>query len=197
MDKELFDKIAAMDTAQIAEAVKAEEITVDDVKAYSEELEAQNKTSLDEKAEQILNDRLGKIDKLRAKAQKTVEEPKKEEAPKLSETDVDDLITLREQGFDKDSEEAKILAQYKEAGLIEDYKSGLNDPGVKAKLDAIKAEREAAAEADKNADEDAILQTKQTILNEYQEKGEEPTDEYSKQVIVEKELEQIAEVPLD
>ena len=179
--------IADMSNDEITQAVTDGKLSIEDVKTYSEKLEADTKT-LDDKSQTVLNDRLAKIDKLRTKAKEDVTPEPKAPEQTTTEVDVDDIITLREQKFSKDSDEAKILKQFKDAGLITDYQSGLEDVAVKAKLEAIKVTKDAEHEIDRNSDEDAKLQTKNTIYDNHKATGKEPETDYEKQVIVDKML---------
>ena len=183
--KETSIDISTLNSEQIREKVEAGELQVDDVIKYTEDLEAQHKTSLNEKDQTILNDRLRKLEKLQRKAQPAetvVEQPK--------EIAVEDLLTLRDNKFAKDSEEAVLLKRQIDAGMFEDYETAMQDVGIKASLDVIRAKREAVNEVDENANQDTILQTKNSIMENYQRTGKDPDSTYEKQVVLEKGLEQ-------
>lgn len=200
MEKEKEEKgtveIATMSKEEIAQAVEDGKVTVEDVMEYSKALEAEHKTSMTDKDRQILNDRLNKIEKLKSKeetSQKTETEPTTEETV-AQDIDVRDLVTLGKFDINEDSEEALVLKQFKDAGLIKDYKSGIEDVAVKAKLEAIKADRIATEEVDKNSDEEAILSTKNDIIKNYQETGDEPESDYEKEAVVESMLDDLGTV---
>ncbi len=194
----VFEKLEDMSADEIKEAVKAGEITADDVKEYSEYLEALNKTAqakIDPKDEQIVEDRVKKIEKLRSKNRAAQQEV----AGSDTELTPDDIYTLREQGIKKGSEEEALVLEFKQLPRFKDKDISdiLEDKVVKTALDEIKAEKQAQAELDENSDEDARMRTKNEIYERYQESGKEPKSEHEKKVIVEKELEKISEVPLD
>ena len=52
----------------------------------------------------------------------------------------------------------------------------------------IAVKRNAVAEIDSNADEDVILQSKNTIHDNYKKTGKDPVTEYEKKVVIEEDL---------
>lgn len=152
------------------------EKSYDELKAEAEALEAQNKSLKTSHSEEE------KAQNAARRLEKAVEENERLTTPKVDEKvsdtlDMDDLITLREQKFSKDSDEAKVLKQFKDAGIISDYESGLDDPGVQAKLAVIKADKDAKDIVDENDNSEAFLATKSEINSRYREKGEIPDSE--------------------
>lgn len=157
------------------------EQTLEEIKAEAERLEAENKTLkaavVETDEETIKKDQLRRLEKAREKnAALKSHVPKEALEPKV-EIAVDDLITLREQGFAKDSDEAKLLRQFREAGLIDDYQTGLNDVAVKAKLEAIKQSRTAASVLDENGSPSGGFgNTAKDAIRRYKSTGEVPTE---------------------
>ena len=106
-----------------------------------------------------------------------------------SNFDVEDLLTLRLNNIQKDSDKAKILEKYKKGGLVDSYESALAHPGVKAEFDAIEAKNTAETvidESDKNSE--GYTKTKKEVLHQYQNQGVIPEDPKLQKVIVEDNL---------
>lgn len=177
--------ISTLDSEGIKQAVEDGKLSVDDVVKYSEDLEAQHKTTIDDKNQTILSDRLKKIEKLNKPEDKPAEEPAEEKA---DEMDVRDLVFLGKNDLDENSDEAAVYKEYKDAGLIKSYKEGLDHKGVLAELADIKEARTAAHELDGNADEDTVLNTKNEIYDKHLETGKDPSNDYDKKVVVERSL---------
>lgn len=158
--------------------------SVEDIKAEAEKLEAENKTlGENAKTEEIKSDQLKRLEnaKKRNEALKgnTDEEvvEVKTDTKATDELSADDTYTLREKGFAKDSDEAKVLKKYKDAGIITDYQTGLETPGLKAEIEAFTAERTAAKVLNENGDEDVDLNTRKDIKAKHESNnGEVPTD---------------------
>lgn len=117
------------------------------------------------------------------------DEPKSQNtATGISQSDVEDIITLREHKIAWDSDKAQILKSFKDAGLIASYAEGLEDVGIKAKFEAIDAKNSAHAIIDENADDESALMTKKEIIKRYQTTGEIPQDPKLQEAIAKENL---------
>lgn len=159
-----------------------DEKDIEDTKTV-EEIEAEAK-ALESEIRELK--KLKEVDELRfnqtrrlEKAKSKLEELKQGQKPptdtNVQNADVRDLITLGSLQLSEDSEEAKILEKYKNAGLISDYKSGLENVAIKAEFAAIKAKNNAALIVDEN-DTDGYLKSKKEIISQYRKSGEVPAD---------------------
>jgi len=170
IDRELVEK-------ELAEVETEETQTVEEIEAEAKALEGEirelkklkevdelrfNQTRRLEKAKE-------KLDELR-QPQKTFENRQDKQ-----NVDVRDLITLGKIDLAEDSEEAKILEKYKNAGIITDYKSGLENVAIKAEFEAIKAKNNASIIIDEN-DTDGYIKSKKEIISQYRKSGEVPAD---------------------
>lgn len=88
----------------------------------------------------------------------------------------EDLVTLGVKNIDPESETAKVLQRYVEAGFVKNYKAAFDHPGVKAELEALEADKTAKTVIDENGSEDAKLATKKERIANYRASGEVPTD---------------------
>lgn len=151
--------------------------TAEELKAEAVSLEAENKILKEAKKEKEVADnyeiRLKKAQELNTELKADpVETPK----PKEAEIAVDDIVTLRMKGFAKESDEAKVLKQFKDGGLITDYETGLEHAGVKAEIEAITVKRTAANVVDENDKAEFDLNTKKDVITKFQTTGEVPED---------------------
>jgi len=173
------------------------EKTVDELKAEAEAAEAALKAAKDAKGgeteEEIKANYLRRAEKAREKLAKLGNEDGKPttEARKDGDIDTRDLITLGKHDIAEDSEEAKILAKYKAGGIIESYAKGLEHPGVKAELEALKAKSNAQTVANENDSDEVRLKTKKEAVNAYRASGEVPTDPEIQKAIVDDNLKQM------
>ncbi len=146
-----------------------------------EEIEAEAK-ALESEIRELK--KLKEVDELRfnqtrrlEKAKEKLEELRQDKKPieRKQEVDVRDLITLGKLDIAEGSEEAKILEKYKSAGIITDYKSGIDNVAIKAEFEAIKAKNNAAIIIDEN-DTDGYVKSKKEIIAQYRRSGEVPAD---------------------
>lgn len=155
-----------------------EEKTVEELKAEAEALEQELKALKEQKGEdEVKQNQLRRLQKAREKKEALLNSQPEEKPTKTDEVDVRDLLTLSKQDIPEDSEQAKVLKRYKDAGIIKSYAEGLEHVGVKAELDAINARNNAKAIIDENADEETRLKSTKEIIKQYQTTGEIPTDQ--------------------
>lgn len=164
-DNELVQDVIVEDETQTVEEIEAEakvlESEIRELKKLKEVDELRfNQTRRLEKAKE-------KLEELR--------QPKTEDRQPRIQVDVRDLITLGKIDLAEDSDEAEILAKYKKAGIISDYKSGLENVAIKAEFEAIKAKNNASIIVDEN-DTDGYIKSKKEIISQYRKSGEVPAD---------------------
>lgn len=154
-----------------------EEKTVEELKAEAEALEQELKALKEQKGEdEVKQNQLRRLQKAREKKEALLNSQPEEKQQKTDEVDVRDLLTLSKQDIPEDSEQAKVLKRYKDAGIIKSYAEGLEHVGVKAELDAINARNNAKAIIDENADEETRLKSTKEVIKQYQTSGEIPQD---------------------
>jgi hypothetical protein len=148
--------------------------TYEELEAEAKSLEEQNKKLKEDKeSDDIKFNQLRRLQKAREKNQALSQ---KEEPVVSHDIETRDLLTLSKTDIQEDSDEAKILKQYKDAGLIKSYAEGLEDVGIKAKIEALKAKNNAHAIIDENADEETKLVSRKEAIRRFQTTGEIPTD---------------------
>ena len=164
------------------------EKTAEELKAEAEALEAEVK-ELKEKGQtdEYKNNQLIRLEKARAKKEALLEATK--EVKKSDEVDTRDLITLAKLDIQEDSDKAKILAKYKNAGLINSYSEGLNNIAIKAEFEALDAENTAKTVIDENnKNSEGYIKTSKEIVNGYRTSGEVPADPKAQEIIAEDSL---------
>lgn len=189
MEKE---EVKVEDTkVEVKEEIKAKtdsEKTAEELKAEAEALEAEVK-ELKEKGQndEYKNNQLIRLEKARAKKEALLEATK--EVKKSDEVDTRDLITLAKLDIAEDSEKAKILAKYKNAGLINSYTEGLNNIAIKAEFEALDAENTAKTVIDENnKNSEGYIKTSKEVVNSYRTSGEVPADPKAQEIIAEDSL---------
>ena len=182
-------KDEAKDESKDETKAKADtEKTAEELKAEAEALEAEVK-ELKEKGQndEYKNNQLIRLEKARAKKEALLEATK--EVKKSDEVDTRDLITLAKLDIAEDSEKAKILAKYKNAGLINSYTEGLNNIAIKAEFEAIDAENTAKTVIDENnKNSEGYIKTSKEVVNSYRTSGEVPADPKAQEIIAEDSL---------
>ncbi len=165
--------------------------TAAEIEAEAKELEEQVKAKKEEEAlspeakeARKKSDQLIRRDKLKAELGDNKDDQPKEVA-------VNDLITLGKEDIDEDSETAKVLQKYVDAGIVKTYKEGLEHAGVKGELAQIKTDEEAKAVLDENDSEDAKLATKKERVANYRQSGEVPADAEQQKEIADANLEEM------
>lgn len=164
------------------------EKTAEELKAEAEALEAEVK-ELKEKGQtdEYKTNQLIRLEKARAKKEALLEATK--EVKNSDEVDTRDLITLAKLDIQEDSEKAKILAKYKNAGLINNYSEGLNNIAIKAEFEALDAENTAKTVIDENnKNSEGYIKTSKEIVNGYRTSGEVPADPKAQEIIAEDSL---------
>ena len=164
------------------------EKTAEELKAEAEALEAEVK-ELKEKGQtdEYKTNQLIRLEKARAKKEALLEATKEDK--KSYEVDTRDLITLAKLDIQEDSEKAKILAKYKNAGLINSYSEGLNNIAIKAEFEALDAENTAKTVIDENnKNSEGYIKTSKEIVNGYRTSGEVPADPKAQEIIAEDSL---------
>ena len=164
------------------------EKTAEELKAEAEALEAEVK-ELKEKGQtdEYKTNQLIRLEKARAKKEALLEATK--EVKNSDEVDTRDLITLAKLDIQEDSEKAKILAKYKNAGLINNYSDGLNNIAIKAEFEALDAENTAKTVIDENnKNSEGYIKTSKEIVNGYRTSGEVPADPKAQEIIAEDSL---------
>jgi hypothetical protein len=163
--------------AEIA-SMSTEEIT-----AHAEKLEEQVKNRKQQTPDQIRENQVRRLQKVQERAFEkndttTAPEAKKEIAQA-------DLLTLGKTDFELGSKEQQVLQWYVENGKVASYKEAMNHPAVKAELEAIKAEGNAAAVIDENDPDDVKLRTKKEAIANARATGEVPEDPELRKALVE------------
>ena len=164
------------------------EKTAEELKAEAEALEAEVK-ELKEKGQtdEYKTNQLIRLEKARAKKEALLEATK--EVKKSDEVDTRDLITLAKLDIQEDSDKAKILAKYKNAGLVNSYSEGLNNIAIKAEFEALDAENTAKTVIDENnKNSEGYIKTSKEIVNGYRTSGEVPADPKAQEIIAEDSL---------
>lgn len=177
--------------SEITNVDNTEELSGEELKAKAEALEAENKELKSQKeSEEYKNNQLIRFQKAQEKNQalKSDIKPVAQEKPKENIA-VEDLVYLEVNGISKDSEEAKILAKYKQAGLITDYKTGASSVAIKAELDAIKASSNAETVIDENSGDESYVRTSKEIYEAYKSSGKGPEDPKARKIVANKNLE--------
>jgi len=198
----MSDKDKEKETLETPKAI--EEMTPEERNAEAERLENEAKNKTSEKPDLPFdeNDPLDKGSYRRLeKARLLGKEEKKEETPETKEVpedvkkedllSTDDYIVLDKMGYSKDSAEAKLLSSRKEQGVITDFRSGLEQVGVKAEIEALKAVETAKTVVDDIDNDDPTLITKKDVQAKYKATGEVPDDKEAQEAIVEANLEEM------
>lgn len=193
MEKEEEKVVDVKDEAKVEpkDETKAKadtEKTAEELKAEAEALEAEVK-ELKEKGQtdEYKTNQLIRLEKARAKKEALLEATKEDK--KSDEVDTRDLITLAKLDIQEDSEKAKILAKYKNAGLINSYSEGLNNIAIKAEFEALDAENTAKTVIDENnKNSEGYIKTSKEIVNGYRTSGEVPADPKAQEIIAEDSL---------
>lgn len=154
-------------------------MSYEELKQHAEDLEKQVKDGKDDDkdAEKRAN-QIARIKKAEAKlAQRDddthVQEPTRRTEPQVS---VPDQVTLAKHDIDEKSPKAQVLKQFKDAGLIENYKDGLEDSAVKAKFAEIDAKENAEDVLDEAEQAQHALDTRKDIHTRHRTTGDVPTD---------------------
>lgn len=167
---------------------KDDEKTVEELEAEAKALEEENKKLKAEKeTNEIRQNQLRRLEKAKEKNQ-SLKQIQETVVEKSNDVDVRDLLTLSKLDIQEDSDKAKILKRYKDAGLIASYAEGLDSVGIKAEFDAIDAKNTAQTIIDENADDETALMTKKEIIKRYQTTGEVPNDPKLQEVIAQENL---------
>lgn len=184
---------AAIEAPEILTEEQMQAMSADELKAHAEKVEAFNKTAkTDDKQEEIKSNYIKRSLNAQEKAaQKLAPAIKTEDTPAEAGLSVKDQVYLEVNGIAEDSKQAEVLKRYKDAGLISDYKTGINNVGLKAELDAITAQENATAVIDENDTDEVQLQTKKEAIASYRKTGEVPEDAATKDAIVADNLEQM------
>ena len=173
---------------EVKETKADNEKTAEELKAEAEALEKEVK-ELKEKGQtdEYKNNQLIRLEKARAKKEALLETTKDDK--KSDEVDTRDLITLAKLDIAEDSDKAKILAKYKNAGLINSYTEGLNNIAIKAEFEALDAENTAKTVIDENnKNSEGYIKTSKEIVNSYRTSGEVPEDSKAQNIIAEDNL---------
>lgn len=163
---------------------KDEDKTAEELAAEAEAIEAELKNKGKQTPEQIRENQLKRLQKAREKR----EALNNENHDDKSKIAVEDLVTLEVQGIDKNSEKAKILKRYVDAGIVSNYKEALNHVGVKAELEVLNASTNAKTVVDENDTEENQVKTKKEVIASYRASGEVPEDPELRKALAEDNL---------
>jgi hypothetical protein len=163
---------------------KDEDKTAEELAAEAEAIEAELKNKVKQTPEQIRENQFKRLQKAREKQSLLNNEPE----DKKSEIAVEDLVTLEVQGIEKNSDKAKLLKRYVDAGLVSNYKEALNHVGVKAELEALNASSNAKTVVDENDTAENQLKTKKEVIASYRASGEVPEDPELRKALAEDNL---------
>lgn len=177
-DKAAADAAAAKAAEDAKKGEKPdEEKTAEELKAEAEELERQLKERKEGASEEeIRANMLRRKQKAAEKLDRLNKGEGDEPTKQKGEIATRDLITLGQNGIEENSEQAKVLQKYVDAGIIKSYKEGFTHVGVKAELDAIKAKSTTKTVIDENDTDEVKLNTRKEIIANYEASGEVPTD---------------------
>lgn len=95
-------------------------------------------------------------------------------ATQAQQLSASDIQTLTRHDIDVESEEAKVLQSYVDAGKVSNLKEALTHPGAKAEVAALQEARTTASVIDGNDNDDVTLNTQKEIANRYEAAGEVP-----------------------
>lgn len=182
-DAEAGDKKPKSDADKTYEELKAEaeaaEVAYKNAKGgiSEDELKANMIRRRDKANERLTKIKNGDVD--------DDDKPNNSRKPEIA---VEDLVTLEVKGIDKNSEQAKILKRYVDAGIVKTYKEGLTHVAVKAELDALNADKDAKTVIDENDTPENQLKTKKEVIAGYKASGEVPKDPKLVKAIAEENL---------
>jgi len=184
------DEAAAAEAEKKSKEKSDDEKTADEIEAEAKELEKAAKAKKEEKdlspeakEAKKKSDQLIRRDKAKAALEGDAEKPK--------EIAIDDSILLGVKEIDPESETAKVLQKYVEAGIVKNYKEGLGHPGVMGELNKIKEDEDAKTVIDENDSEDAKLATKKERVANYRASGDVPSDVDQQKEIADANLEEM------
>lgn len=166
-------------------------MTTEEITAHAEKLEAQIKNGNKQTPDQIRENQMRRAMKAQEKLFANNNQPNN--APNKNgegnkEVAQADLLTLAKTDFDLGSDQQKVLQWYVETGKVASYKEALEHPAVKAELEALNAESNAAAVINENDSDDVKLRTKKEAIAHAKATGEIPDDPELKKAIVEDNL---------
>lgn len=151
--------------------------SVDELKAEAEAAEAKFKAARGtENEEELKANYIRRKEKAEEKLARLKEDDDEKTTQKKGEISTRDLITLGKTDYAEDSDEAKVLQRYVEAGIVKNYAEGLTHVGVKAELEALKTSKTAKSVIDENDTEEVKLNTTKEVIANYESNGEIPTD---------------------
>lgn len=170
IDGELTEK-------ELAEANEEEAKSVEEIEAEAKVLESEIKELKKlREVDELRFNQTRRLEKAREKLEELRQPQKTVERKQATQSvDVRDLITLGKLDLAEDSDKAKILEKYKTAGIISDYKSGIENVAIKAEFEAIEAKNNASIIVDEN-DTDGYIKSQKEIIAQYRKSGEVPAD---------------------
>ena len=165
------------DEVDVTPEILEETRTSEEIKASAEHIEEQIKefkknTTPDIKETYLVQNYLIR----EQKAQDKLENLHKKAYTPTTECSQKDIFVLAKNDIDIDSKEADVLERYMKAGIISDYKAGLNHVGVQAEFQAIKQEKEANNVIDEHDNDDFNLNTKTDMIAQFEATGDLPED---------------------
>lgn len=173
-----------------------DEKTAEELKAEAEAIEAEIKEKKGySKDEEIRANQLRRLQKAREKLDSLNNEPADDKPKgKSDEIATEDLVELRVNNIDRDSDKAKILERYVKGGIVKNYKEALQHVGVKAEIEALEKATNAKTVVDENDTEENRLKTKKEIVAGYRASGEVPDDPELQKAIVEDNLSKMTQL---
>lgn len=171
------------------------EKTIEELKAEAEAAEGEYKKNRDgggATEEEIRQNYIRRRDKAMGKAETIKNGEQSNTKPKNEETfDTRDLVTLATEKIAEDSEKAKILAKYKNGGIIKNVAEGLVHPGIKAEFDALDAKNNAKSVIDENDSAETKLKTTKEAVAAYKNSGEVPEDPKLRKAVADENLKEM------
>jgi hypothetical protein len=167
-----------------------EEKTAEELAAEAEAIEAEIKAGKKQTPDEIKANQLQRLKNAREKREAMTNGV---QTDKSSEFAVEDLVTLEVKGIDKNSDEAKLLKRYVDAGIVKTFKEAYNHVGVKAELEALAASKNAATVIDEN-DTEAVLKTKKEAIAQARASGEVPEDPEMRKALVEDNISRMSQL---
>jgi hypothetical protein len=166
-------------------------MTTEEITAHAEKLEAQIKGGKKQSPDQIRENQVRRALKAQERFfnKDSNTDSDDDDAPQGEKPVAQgDLLTLAKTGFELGSDKQKVLQWYVESGRVKTYAEALNHPAVKAELEAIDAESNAAAVIDENDPDDVKLRTKKEAIANARATGEVPEDPEIRKALVEDNL---------
>jgi len=155
-----------------------ESMSTEEITAYAEKLEGQVKEGKKQTPDEIRENQIKRAKKVQERMfSKDSNSNTDSSTSNKNEVSQGDLLTLsRKTEFELGSNEQQVLQWYVDNGRVKSYAEALDHPAVKAELEALLADSNAAAVIDENDPDDVKLRTKKEAIANARASGEVPED---------------------